>query len=200
MALILNNSASEAQSRYYRMREPKFGYGVKAGVNISSQSTSHMESDYVLKDIVRFNAGGYCNYFFNRLLAIQPELLVSGKGVHWKDYYDDMKDVLTYIDIPVLLRYQPFKFLNIQAGLQTGIRVNAIQKDVVNSTKKNINEYYKTFDYGTVFGIEANLPNRVNISVRYVLGIASATTELLYVDKWYNNFLQVSAGFRIRGR
>ncbi|MDP4223903.1 MAG: porin family protein [Bacteroidota bacterium] len=200
LAFIISNSLTEAQSKYYMKKEPKLGYGVKAGVNISSQSTPHMESDYVLKNIIRFNVGGYCNYFFNKSLAIQPELDISGKGTHWQDYYDNMKDILTYIDIPVLIRYQPIKFLNIEAGPQAGIRVSAVQKDMKTGSHKNINEYYKTFDYGVAFGVEANLPNRVNISVRYVVGIASATTELLYVDPWFNKFLQVSAGFRIKGR
>jgi hypothetical protein len=198
--LITNGFEVNGQSKYYRKSEPRFGYGIKAGLNISSQSTPHKDANYDLKNIIRFNGGGYCNYFINKFLAVQPELLVSGKGVHWKDFYDEMKDILTYVDIPVLVKYQPIKVINIHAGPQVGIRVRAMQKDLETGIKTKINEYYKTFDFSLVCGVEANLPNRVNLTVRYVLGLSSATTDLLYIDPWHNNFLQVSAGYRFSGR
>ncbi len=75
-----------------------------------------------------------------------------------------------------------------------------MQKDLETGIKTKINDYYKTFDYAIVCGVEANLPNHVNLTVRYILGITSATTDLIYVDKWFNKFLQVSAGFRFSGR
>jgi hypothetical protein len=197
---ITNGFVVKAQSKYYRKSEPRFGYGIKAGLNISSQTTPSKDASYDLKNIIRFNVGGYCNYFINKILAVQPELLVSGKGVHWKDFYDEMKDILTYVDIPVFIRYQPVKFINFHAGPQIGIRVRAMQKDLKTDIKSKINEYYKTFDFGLACGVEANLPNRVNLTVRYVFGISSATTDLLYIDPWRNNFLQVSAGYRFSGR
>jgi hypothetical protein len=200
LLLIADGFEVYGQSKYYKKSEPGFGYGIKAGVNISSQSTTSTDANYDLRNIIRFNAGGYCNYFINRILAVQPELVVSGKGVHWEDFYDEMKDILTYVDIPVLVRYQPVKVINFHAGPQAGIRVRAMQKDLDTGVKTKINEYYKTFDFGFVFGVEANLPNRINLTVRYVLGISSATTDLLYVDPWRNNFLQVSAGYRFSGR
>jgi hypothetical protein len=200
LLLIINESTLNGQSKYYRRSEPKFGYGIKAGVNISTQSTPSKDANYDLRNIIRFNGGGYCNYFFNKFLAVQPELLISGKGVHWKDFYDERKDILTYMDIPLLIRYQPVRVINIHAGPQIGIRLRAMQKDLETGIKTKINDYYKTFDYAIVCGVEANLPNHVNLTVRYVLGITSATTDLIYVDKWFNKFLQFSAGFRFSGR
>jgi Outer membrane protein beta-barrel domain len=200
LLLIASDFVAIGQSKYYRRSEPKFGYGIKAGVNISTQSTTSKDANYDLKNIIRFNVGGYCNYFFNKFLAVQPELLVSGKGVHWKDFYDDRKDILTYIDIPLLIKYQPVRYINIHAGPQIGLRVRAMQKDLETGIKTKINDYYRTTDFGVACGVEANLPNHVNLTVRYVFGITSATTELLYVDPWFNNFLQFSAGFRFSGR
>jgi hypothetical protein len=192
--------AIDGQSRKFRRAEPKFGYGVKAGVNISSQSTTNKEANYDIRDIVRYNGGGYCNYYVYKFLAIQPELMLSGKGVHWKDFYDDMKDILTYIDIPLIIKYQPAKFINIQAGPQIGFRLKAMQKDMETAVKTEINDYYYGLDYGLACGVEANLPNNVNLTVRYVFGLAPATTDVLYVDPWYNNFLQLSLGYRLKGR
>jgi hypothetical protein len=120
--------------------------------------------------------------------------------VHWKDFYDDMKDLLTYIDIPLIIKYQPARFVNIQAGPQIGFRLRAMQKDLETEVKTKINDYYNFFDLGVACGVEANLPNRINLTVRYVFGISPATTDVLYIDPWYNNFLQLSLGYRIRGR
>jgi hypothetical protein len=200
LLLMVNTIDADGQGRYFRRSEPKFGYGVKAGVNLSSQSTSVSDVDYDIQNIVRYNGGGYCNYYFFNFLAVQPELMISGKGVHWKDFYDDMKDLLTYIDIPLIIKYQPAKFVNIQAGPQIGLRLRAMQKDLETEVKTKINDYYNFFDLGVACGVEANLPNRINLTVRYVFGISPATTDVLYIDPWYNNFLQLSLGYRIRGR
>jgi hypothetical protein len=151
----------EGQNKYFRRSEPKFGYGIKAGMNISGQSTNVSGTNYDIQNIVRYNGGGYCNYFFYKFLAVQPELMISGKGVHWKDFYDNMKDILTYVDIPLMIKYQPVRFVNIQVGPQIGFRVKAIQKDMETDSKKEINDYYKFIDYGLACGVEANLPNHM---------------------------------------
>jgi hypothetical protein len=198
--MITGSFVVDGQNKYYRRSEPKFGYGVKAGVNFSGQSTTVSGADYDIQKIMRYNGGVYCNYFFYKFLGIQPELMISGKGVHWKDFYDDMKDILTYIDIPIMIRYQPIRYINIQAGPQVGFRVRATQKNMETGVKSEINDYYNFLDYGLACGIEANLPNRINLTVRYVFSFSSSTTDVLYIDPWFNNFLQFSLGYRIKGR
>lgn len=198
--LGISSITLKGQNKYFRRSEPKFGYGVKAGLNISNQSTPNDDSGYEINNIVRYNAGGYCYYLFNKYVAVQPELLVSGKGVHWKDFYDDMKDLLTYLDIPLIIKYQPVKYVNIQAGPQVGLRLRAMQKNMKTGEKTNINDYYNFFDYGLAVGVEGNLPNHINLTVRYVFGLSSATTDVEYIDPWKNNFLQLSVGYRLTGK
>ncbi len=188
-------------SRYnYRKSQPKFGYGVKAGVNIASQSTTGNDAAIEVKMIPRINAGGYCNYFVNKYLGIQAELLASGKGAHWKDYYDDMKDLLTYVDIPLIIKYQPVGFVNIHLGVQAGLRVLAKQKDLKTGIKSDIKDYYNFTDYSLTGGVEANLPNKINLTLRYVYGLTPATNDVQYVDPWKNNLIQFSVGYRFSGR
>jgi hypothetical protein len=200
MLMIVSSLVVKGQNKYYRRSEPKFGYGLKGGVNLSSQSTNVSGADYNTQNIVRYNGGGYCNYFFYKFLGVQPELMISGKGVHWKDFYDDMKDILTYVDIPLMIKYQPVRYVNIQVGPQIGFIVRAMQKDMETDLKKEITDYYNFTEYSLACGVEANLPNHINLTVRYVFGLSPATTDLLYIDPWYNNFLQISVGYRLRGR
>ncbi|HUV00955.1 MAG TPA: outer membrane beta-barrel protein, partial [Bacteroidales bacterium] len=102
--------------------------------------------------------------------------------------------------------YQPLDFLNVHAGAQFGYLLSALQKDNVSGNKEKINVYYKKADLGLVIGAEANLPFRINLTVRYVFGLIAASVESsdpydpLYIEPWKNNFLQISAGFRIRGK
>lgn len=188
-------------NRYnYRKKGPKFGYGIKAGVNVASQSSSGENMDIDVKNILGINAGGYCNYFLTDYLAVQTELLLSGKGAHWVDYYDDMKDRVTYIDIPFLIKYQPAMFINLHAGVQVGFRMAATQKDMETRTRTDIRNYYNFSESGILAGVEANLPNRINIAARVVFGLTSATTNYEYINPWKNNLIQLTAGYRFSGR
>jgi hypothetical protein len=185
------------------LAQPKIGFGVKAGINISNQTTKD-ESQNVesidLKGIIRFNAGAWFNYFIFDKLAIQPEILISGKGTDWNDPNYNVKDLLTYIDIPVLLKFQPIDLLNIHAGPQFGYLLLANQKDNETGDVLKINDYYKKSDLGLVVGIEANLPFKISLNARYVFGLVTASSEVMYIDPWVNNFFQISVGYRFMGK
>jgi hypothetical protein len=188
-------------TRYnYKKTPPKLGYGIKAGVNVAGQSSSTGDINIDVKNILGINAGGYCNFFLFNFLGVQAEILISGKGAHWKDFYDNKKDLITYIDIPLLVKYQPARFINIHAGVQAGFRVKASQKDLETGSKVDIRDFYNFSDYGLVGGVEANLPNKINLSVRYIYGLTPATTDVQYVDPWKNNVIQCSVGYRFSGR
>ena len=200
-SLILSFSSAYGQSKYFRKSKPKFGVGVKAGVNYATQTTSEEAANLDVKSILGINGGVYANYFLFDFLAIQPELMLSGKGAHWSDYYDDAKDLLTYIDVPIFIKYQPIKLLNVHAGPEFGYRIRALQKNLKTGEKTDIKDYYRDFDLGLAFGVEANLPFKINLTIRYVLGLNPATTDSGYlIGPWKNNFFQLSAGYRILGR
>lgn len=183
--------------------QPDIGLGVRAGVNISRQTTS-VEAQNVeaidLKGLLRYNGGVWFNYFIMDRLAIQPELLVSGKGSNWNDPDYDVKDLLTYIELPVLIRYQIIDLLNIHAGPEFGYLLSARQKDNQTGDVIGINDYYKKPDFGIAVGLEGNLPAKINVTVRYVFSLISSTTDVQYIDPWYNNFFQISVGYRFLGK
>jgi hypothetical protein len=190
----------DAQSRHFKKPQPKLGAGVKAGLNYSSQYTNSTTNSVDFKSIIGINAGGYCNFFLLDFLAIQPELMVSGKGSQWKNQYSEAKDNLTYIDLPILIKYQPVELINIHAGPQLSYLVSAKQEDSGNNQKTNVIDYYYKFDFGFAFGVEANLPYNVNLTIRYILGLNTATTRAVYTEIWKNKSFQISLGYRILGR
>lgn len=180
--------------------QPDIGFGIKAGINLSDQVTTGTGEGVNVKSILRPLGGIYFNYLIFDKLAVQPELLVSGKGSDWDDPYYNVRDLLTYIDIPVMVKYQVIKVVNITAGPQFGYLLKAVQKDNDSGDKENITDYYKKPDFAISIGAEANLPYRINVSLRYVFGLLDTTTDVEYIEPWRNNFFQISAGFRILGK
>lgn len=182
------------------MAQSPLGAGVKGGISFADQSTTETGENVYVKNLLTFHAGAYLNYFFNGFLAIQPELQVSGKGSTWNDPIYNTRDFLTYIDIPLLLRIQPIKMVNVHAGPQFGYLIRAFQKDLDSDEKLNIRDYYEDFDLGLAVGAEANLPFRINLTVRYVRGLIPANSDVAYWEPWKNHFLQFSVGYRIIGK
>jgi hypothetical protein len=199
LLLAVNYTIVEAQTMFARRFQSRYGFGIKAGTNIATQYSPDNNGVFEVKSIPGLNVGANYNYFFHRVLAIQSEISVSGKGSHWKEYYyaqDEKKDILTYIDIPVLIRYQPLSNFNVHAGPQVSYLFRAMQYDYKTRLKTVIEDYYKPFDFGMVLGVEANLPYNIDLTVRYVRGLVSVDATGGYNYKSFNNYLQLTAGYR----
>lgn len=197
--LFVPFSIVEGQSMYNRHLQSKTSFGIKAGLNFANQFSPDNNGVFETKSILGFFGGGNFNYFFHRVLAFQTEISISGKGSHWKEYFyaqDEKKDILTYIDVPFLIRYQPLNFLNVHAGPQVSYLFRAMQYDFKTELKTVIEEYYNPFDFGLVLGVEANLPKKFNLTLRYVLGLASAYATGGYNYQSYNNYVQFTVGYR----
>ncbi len=179
--------------------QPEFGAGIKGGMNLATQSTTGEGENVAVRQLIGYNAGVYGNVFITDLIGIQAELLAVSRGSDWDDPYYNVKDLLTYIDLPLLIKVQPIRYANIHVGPQFGYLLAAKQEDKDDGDIRDIKDWYNLLDVGLAFGAEANLPFRVNFTVRYVLGLVSATNDVEYIDPWRNNFLQFSLGFRIVG-
>jgi hypothetical protein len=179
--------------------QPQIGAGVKGGINLSTQSTTGEGEGIAVRQLFGYNAGVFANLFFMDNFAFQTELLVSSRGSDWDDPYYNVRDLLTYLDLPLLFKYQPIKYANIHIGPQFGYLLRAKQEDKDDGEITDIKEWYNPLDIGLVLGAEANLPFKMNFTVRYVFGLVSATNDVEYWEPWRNNFLQFSLGYRLMG-
>ena len=196
---VLKLNIVEGQSKYFRRSEPETTFGIKAGVNLANQSSPGNDGVFDSKSILLFHVGGYYSYRFSQFFIIQPELILSGKGSRWSDIYDDKKDIITYLDLPVMLKYQPLKNFNFQLGIQPGYALKVLQKDLKEGVSSDLAYAYNKLDLGITGGIEAFLQPRLKLTIRYVRGIKSATNDEYYDFKCFNNFLQFSVSYRISG-
>ncbi len=180
--------------------QSKMGLGIKGGLNVNIQGGWLGED----RSLLAFHGGTYIHYFISKSLAIQSEVLISQKGETWDEEIMKGKYRLTYVDVPVLLRFHPTPnnpFFNIQAGPQFGylvramnIQVNEIEDE---KGKYDIKDRYKDFDFGLAVGFELNFSFRVNFTLRYIHGLLIVSDFYGYDFK--NYVLQLSAGYRLLG-
>jgi hypothetical protein len=198
LLLMVNFTIVDSQTMFNRRFQPRYLYGVKAGINVASQYSPGSEGVFDVKSMTGINAGVYYSYFLNRVIAVQAELSVSVKGSHWKEnnYPGEAKDILTYFDLPLLVRYQPSSLFNIYAGPQLSYLAKAMQYDYRTGLKGSIEDYYRPMDFSLVLGVEANLPINIDLTVRYIRGLTSVYAPGGYNYESYNNYFQFTAGYR----
>jgi hypothetical protein len=198
LLLMVNFTIVDSQTMFSRRFQPRYIFGVKAGVNVASQYSPGSEGVFEVKSITGINAGGYYTWFLNRVIAVQTELSVSVKGSHWMEnnYPGEAKDILTYLDLPFLFRYQPSNLFNIYTGPQVSYLAKAMQYDYKTGLKGSVEDYYRPLDFSMVIGIEVNLPVNIDLTVRYVRGLASVYAPGGYNYQSYNNYFQFTAGYR----
>jgi len=170
--------------------------GIKTGLNVSTQTTKGEATNVESSWKPGFHAGVYGTVFFLEQLAAQLEIMYSQKGSKWEDPYFSGKDNLSYIDIPVLARFQIIDLVNVHAGPQFSFLAGAKQiPDGEDSY--DASSYYKKTDIGLVVGAEVNLSLKLNIAVRYVEGFSVTTEPTYYIDEWKNRVIQISVGYSI---
>lgn len=200
-------------------------WGVKGGLNYSNlrgiETTITNEDGesikFSSKGQVGFHIGGFAEYQINDKLAIQPELLIStqGGGREFKtsgtdefgDYYAvslENKLNLTYLQIPVMLKYQVADKLNIEFGPQIGFALSGKEKisifsqdgsdvergsvefsifkdekHIIDGETIQTKGMGKRLDFGLNIGASYDITDNLFVQGRYNFGLAS-------INKSYN--------------
>ena len=99
------------------------------------------------------------------------ELLYSGKGV--KTEAPIVKYRYFYADIPLYLQYNVNDNIRFNFGGQYSIFTNAVASQIDGSNSSGVNNIklnnIKNTDYGFLFGLEADLNDRLAICGRYTI-------------------------------
>ena len=132
-------------------------FGIKAGVNFATLTDASN-----LSNKTGFVGGVFAGIKFSDKIAIQGDLLYSQQGAEF-----DLGEVdLTYINIPVVLKYFLIKGLNVQAGPQFGFIVDDNIGEVINEILDA-----ESFDLTGVVGIGYDLPLGIRVDGRYNFGL-----------------------------
>jgi hypothetical protein len=172
--------------------------GLKVGANFSNQKLSAQGESESLDSKVGFQVGGYLTSMISDKFGIQPELLYSGMGAK----ESDVNFNLSYLSVPVMLRYNVAENVNLQAGPQVGFLLSAKAK--YEGESEDMKEMFNSIDFGAAFGLGLDF-GKINASARYYLGIANIAADEFIEDseiddlKWKNSAFQLSVVYKLFG-
>jgi len=142
----------------------KFTAGLKVGANISNFTGGDFD-DVDKKALIGFHAGGYLSFGIGNFY-IQPELLVSTAGAKFEDAGEEENFKLTYITLPVMLKYRSAGGFYFELGPQVGFKIG---EDVGEQT---IEDFAKNLDLSLGAGLGFQLGGGFGIGGRYLVGLS----------------------------
>jgi hypothetical protein len=156
---LLMSIAGTAQAQY-RGRGGNVSLGLKAGASLTNLVGADANG---YKNRFGVNAGIFANIGLTRLVAFQPEVLYSQKGVKYVNN-NDASFRLHYIDVPLAFHINTDGFF-FEAGPQVGFLVAA--KYQAGSTSTTVTDNYKSVDFGYLAGLGYQLKHGLGIGLRY---------------------------------
>jgi hypothetical protein len=164
------------------------GLGVKAGLNFANQSYDVGSFSASPDARTSFHVGAFATFKFG-MFGLQPEVLYNSVGAK----FDDDVTKIDYLSVPILLRLNFAKIVNIHAGPQFGVLLSAKEEDV------DIKDELESSDLGIAFGAGLDLPMGLTASARYVIGVKDIDVSTGGVEA-KNNVFQLSVGYKFIGK
>lgn len=196
-------------------------YGIRSGVNYATWKGDDIQ---IIEDLVDktdgyvetrgrtgMNIGGYVNIPISNIFSFEPGLAYSKKGYSLKgDFQIPVLKYLGvnaraqvqshYIDIPLVMRANVYKGLNIYAGPQVSYLVRSTlnaKLGVLGITLFNrgvgITSRFNKADMGLTGGIGYQFGNGLNVQAGYDYGLSRLDKNDNYSA--YNRVVKVSVGF-----
>jgi hypothetical protein len=154
--------------------------GFIGGLNLANVSVDPEETGIEYSNRTAFGGGGVLDLRLAENIALQLEPMFLQKGTKVTDGSDEVKVKLSYIEVPVLLKFmlgqsptRPY----IMAGPSAGFRLSA---KVSNGGEIDIKDVIKSTDFGLDFGAGISFPagnNAIFVEGRYGLGLSNINDD-----------------------
>ncbi|WP_421764763.1 porin family protein [Ekhidna sp.] len=156
------------------------GIGLKAGANFANADVTDVNTD----GVTSYHVGAYGLIKLTNI-GIQPELLFSKQGASASG--DDLD--LSYVNIPVMLKFYLPAGVNLQAGPQFGMLTSAKDGD-----GDDIKDSFKNSDLSAALGAGWDAPFGLQFTARYVIGL-SDINDNPFGTEYKNKTFQLSIGY-----
>src|SRR5687768_6232748 len=118
-------------------------FGGKAGLNLSNFSGDDADD---AKSKIGFNIGGFAEIPVASTFAVKPELVFSTQGAKSDDNtFGDFKLNLSYLNIPILGKYNTASGFFAETGPQIGFLLAAKAK--ADDESEDVKDFYKSTDF-----------------------------------------------------
>jgi hypothetical protein len=138
--------------------------GVKAGANFSSINVEDASSS----SITGLQAGVFAGLKLAGKIGVQADLLYSKQGAEIM-FSDGLKQIdLSYVNVPIVLKYYIFLGLNVQAGPQFGFKIDDNIAEIITEDIEA-----KGADISGIVGLGYDLPLGLRVDARYNFGFSN---------------------------
>ena len=170
----------------------RLAFGLKAGVNIANVS----QGGITTQSITSFHIGGVMEALYNDKIAIQPEIIYSVQGFDYMENGIERKFDLSYVNVPVMIKYYIFKGITIEAGPQIGFLNTAklTMKTNDDSDTRDIKDGLRPNDLSFNLGFGFQMNSGLNFNARYSYGLTNIANRLAD-EKYKNRVIQFSVGY-----
>jgi hypothetical protein len=148
-------------------------FGLKAGANFATLSGPGSEG---ATSKVDFHGGGFAHIPLANSFFLQPELVYSRQGAKAASDGIIFNINQSYLNIPVLAKYQHSSGLYGETGPQLGFLLAASVK--AEGTSQDVKSSYKSTDFSWAFGVGYMIPSiSAGIDARYNLGLSNIAAQ-----------------------
>ncbi|MEN9570931.1 MAG: hypothetical protein RL172_2162 [Bacteroidota bacterium] len=137
--------------------------GLKAGANISNFTGTPVEN-VSKKALVGFYGGAFFNIWIAKTFSIQPEALISTQGAKIENAGQSENLKLTYLSVPVMLKFRSMGGFYFEAGPQFGFKISD------NNDDEDFD--YKGLDLAAGVGLGYHGKGGFGIGARYLAGLS----------------------------
>ena len=167
-----------------------FGWGVKAGLNVSGMNNTGLDSKTGL------TAGVFVDYRFNDWIGMSADLLFSREGAMLKSGGDKYIAKTNYLNLPILAKFYVLDQLAFNIGIQPGVLLSGKDKvkESGEETAFTTTNNYKSFDFAFPVGVSYEFFNKLILDARYNIGVANISAG--EGGKVHNNVFALTLGYR----
>jgi hypothetical protein len=135
----------------------------------------------------------------NENLRIQPELLYSGEGQHYKVYNNENVTeytiALRYVQLPLVVQYFPVPSLYFEAGPQIGVLTGAYYKGA-GIDHLNVKRSFGNTAFGMNLGMGVLINHQIGFYGRYCFGLTEITPFDNEINRSHTAQLGISFYFK----
>ena len=141
-----------------------FGGGLIAGIATSQVSGDQLGGF----NKVGFLVGAFTNKSISPLLSIQMEMTYIQKGSNNpKMNENSISDIsLSYVEIPLLLKYQQSNTIAIEGGIETAFLISSSDNDIYGKISATNTREFNTTDIGIFIGLDYSISARLRLNSR----------------------------------
>lgn len=154
--------SQESNKSFFKSITDRLSFGLRAGVNYSNFTGANFTTD----PLVGFHAGGTVNFKISDHFTIVEDFIFSTEGAKSTSALFEGKDIkLSYLNVPILVRFKTYPGLFFEVGTQAGIKVKEEVSGFTND------DFAKKTSFAAVGGIGYQLKTGLGISLRYNYGL-----------------------------